>query len=231
MRQRTALQDGVGGASPIGRAPLGGLGARPGAAALPGDPAGSAGPTGPSPAAATQRSPSLPPRPQSGAWPCLSHGQRPWHPAPHCPERVPGCPHLGRRPGRLVSLSCPRGPEEGCGLHGPLRHRLHNRETRGCGSLGTAPPSPVSPGRSHSEGCLPGGIGPADLAACPQGSWESLPAAGSPRGGHCSSRAQLHIQLQEARAALSLSHRVGGGEDRGCEGAHLPTCRGAASAR
>lgn len=96
---------------------------------------------------------------------------------------------------------------------------------------GHRPPLPGIPRAFPLGGLPPGGIGPADLAACPQGSWESLPAAGSPRGGHCSSRAQLHIQLQEARAALSLSHRVGGGEDRGCEGAHLPTCRGAASAQ
>ena len=67
------------------------------------------------------------------------------------------------------------------------RHRLHNRETRGCGSLGTGhlvysllrrgTTPPASPGCSHPEGCLPGGISPADLAACPQGSWECLPAA------------------------------------------------------
>lgn len=193
------------------------------------------GPRGTVPAAAAQCSPPLPPRPQSGARPCLSHGQTPWHPAPRCPERVPGCPHLGRRPGRPVSLSCPRGTEEGCSRHGPLWHRL-NRETRGCGSPGTGRLAysllccALPPRRPHQEGCLPGGIGPADLAACLQGSRESLPAAGSPRGGHCSSRAQLHLRLQEARAALSLSHRVGGGEGRGCEGARLPTCRGAASA-
>lgn len=135
------------------------------------------------------------------------------------------------RPGRPVSLSCPRGSAEARGLHGPLGHGLHDRKARvrapghrpprSHSGTGHRPP-PGSPGRSYQEGCLPVGIGPADLVTCPQGSTETLRvAAGSPRGGRCSSRARLHLWLREDQASLTLSHCVSGRVGRGCGG---PTC-------
>lgn len=128
------------------------------------------------------------------------------------------------RPARAARARTAQQKGAGAGPWAPAASHSHS-------STGHHPP-PGSPGRSYQEGCLPVGIGPADLVTCLQGSTETLRvAAGSPRGGRCSSRAQLHLWLREDQASLTLSHCVSGRVGRGCGGAHLPTCCGAGSTR